>query len=448
MTVLDATLLENEDQIGEQAGEPQEQQADPQAEAEQAESPQAEQTPVEGPPAEPDPVEVPDAVCIATETGYDTITITDGSESHDTEVKLLLERGEDERWRGGFYVFRDYDTAPHDKTWTEEPAKQGEHDGYAKLADAIKYAADRAEHWLDINSADDDSNADTALECIGDWIDKLDESAIDETIFDGAEPNTAPETTDAMAAAIEVSDAGMPTTEAPAMPSGKPPVYAPVLRDGRTLQQVNAELEHEKQKRDLAWQISLNHIALAKAKADVKRFTKLIDTNRVRLEQIVEDGPEQLPLFDRVPNNKIEVLEADDAMQAEQAEPDADIAILCDPLQPAASIEAASTESALIETESHEPQLSQADEQGIVLPPAGDPEAWRQTKITDLPGITPKIVEILEADRIVTIGDWVDWPANHPGLEYTQIKNAAGGLTEKRYEKIMEAITAATAGQG
>jgi len=70
-------------------------------------------------------------------------------------------------------------------------------------------------------------------------------------------------------------------------------------------------------------------------------------------------------------------------------------------------------------------------------------EAWRSEKMADLDGLTPKIVEILKAEGITTLGDWVDWPAKQE-LEYTQIKNAAGAITEKRYEKLMDAVTRAT----
>lgn len=423
MTVLDATLLENEDQIGEQAGE----QA---VECQEAELPQA----------EPSPAEV---LTHMDESQWpNTITITDLFESHDTKVTLLLEKGEDERWRGGFHVYRNYDTAPHDKTWTEEPAKIGEHDGYAKLADAIKYAADRAEHWIDINSADDDENADTALEYIGDWLDSLDENSVDVTMFDGAAKEEQAEQSEEQSA-VEVPDASTPAVETPSIkpPVFVPTVFAPIQRD--------AIIEHEKRKHELAMEIAYSHIALAKAKADCKMLTKAIDTTRIKLEQLVEDGPEQLPLFDQNPINEKAFTGAAEqhALQAEQAgqaEPDADIAILCDPLQPAASGEMATVEPASREPTSSDPPLS---EDAQLIAEAAS-ELWRQTKIADLPDITPKIVEILEAERIVTVGDWVDWPANHPGLEYTQIKNAAGGLTEKRYEKIMEAITAATAGQG
>lgn len=64
---------------------------------------------------------------------------------------------------------------------------------------------------------------------------------------------------------------------------------------------------------------------------------------------------------------------------------------------------------------------------------------WRKTAIKDVPGLTPKLVEIIEAEGIRTLADWVDWPSK-TGLEYTQIE----GMTEKRYEKVSEAIIKAT----
>ena len=65
---------------------------------------------------------------------------------------------------------------------------------------------------------------------------------------------------------------------------------------------------------------------------------------------------------------------------------------------------------------------------------------WRNKKISDIENLTPKIVEILELENIRTVGDWVDWPVNHPGIEYTQISNSAGKLTEKRYDKLVAAM--------
>ena len=51
--------------------------------------------------------------------------------------------------------------------------------------------------------------------------------------------------------------------------------------------------------------------------------------------------------------------------------------------------------------------------------------------------------DILSAEKIVTLGDWVDWPIKHQGLEYTQIK----GVTEKRLEKIAAVVNKAVSGE-
>lgn len=75
------------------------------------------------------------------------------------------------------------------------------------------------------------------------------------------------------------------------------------------------------------------------------------------------------------------------------------------------------------------------------LEPIGVPGGAK--RFADLPGLTPKIVEILDGEGIRTIADWVAWPGK-TGCEYTQIKNSAGKLTEARYEKVSEAVIKAT----
>ncbi len=92
-----------------------------------------------------------------------------------------------------------------------------------------------------------------------------------------------------------------------------------------------------------------------------------------------------------------------------------------------------------------EKEVAQADaveDAGPLPNPAA--ESWRSTAIADLKELTPKIVDILDGEHIRTIGDWVDWPAQHPGVEYTQIKNPSGSITEARYDKIVAAMDAVT----
>jgi hypothetical protein len=72
-------------------------------------------------------------------------------------------------------------------------------------------------------------------------------------------------------------------------------------------------------------------------------------------------------------------------------------------------------------------------------------EAWRTLNLKDLPGLTPKIIEILDLEGIRNLGEWVDFPARR-GIEYTQIKNTAGAITEVRLEKIAAALMVVTTG--
>ena len=60
----------------------------------------------------------------------------------------------------------------------------------------------------------------------------------------------------------------------------------------------DAQRHFEERKAALAWQIADGHIQLADSKARVKSLTKMIDTAVESLEELIEDGPEKMPLFD------------------------------------------------------------------------------------------------------------------------------------------------------
>lgn len=95
----------------------------------------------------------------------------------------------------------------------------------------------------------------------------------------------------------------------------------------------------------------------------------------------------------------------------------------------------------------HEPDgdgdCNNCGEPGVSPAPTSNaPEPWRQIKIADIKGLKPAEVDILDAEGIKTVGDWVDWP-RRSGCEYTQMKNGKGRITEARYERLADAINQA-----
>lgn len=68
---------------------------------------------------------------------------------------------------------------------------------------------------------------------------------------------------------------------------------------------------------------------------------------------------------------------------------------------------------------------------------AGD---WRDVKLATLPGLTPKILEILAGNNVHTMGDFADVPKVR-GIEYTQLSFNGTKLTEARFGKVQEALS-------
>lgn len=313
--------------------------------------------------------------CLDVSKIYRCITVPMPSECQ-THIRLLLEPVKEphQGWVAGFHVERSYDCEPFDSIYVETPDFDAtEEDTYADLGSAVVSAAERVSWWLVTNTGDSDNDpmgcqADTAL---GDWKQELDPETITESCFDEATDEEVNQAADAKEPLfVQVGN----TITTPAM-----------LAEAKE----NLDAEHEKVKQDLAWGIARGHMDLARAKANVKRLNKQIESAVARLEEMEEDGPEELPLFDQV-------------------------------------------EQVTMENET-------ANTPAVA-------ELWRTLNLKDLTGLTPKIVEILDLEGIRTLGDWVDFPARR-GMEYTQIKNAAGGITEARFEKISAALMTATTGK-
>ena len=67
---------------------------------------------------------------------------------------------------------------------------------------------------------------------------------------------------------------------------------------------------------------------------------------------------------------------------------------------------------------------------------------FRSLAIDGLEGLTPKILEILHANDVYTVGAFQDWPKKTGCADYTQMSGGNTKLTETRYTKIMDAMMA------
>ena len=302
-------------------------------------------------------------------------------------------------WTTGFYITRSYDTQPNDQAEEEQPdADATEENWSSSLGEAVLAAVNQAAFWITCNSNDGDQFADHAVKALEDWKFELDAANCTESMFD-AEPEIEqkPEPETPAAAAVPKLIQVGNTIATPAILA-------------KAVENVNAD--HETLKQDLAWEIARGHMALAKAKADAKRLTKAIESAVAELEELEEEGPEKLPLFDQAASR-----------QATPSQREIEQQIQEEPGTPLDSVPPDRIEQRPCQD--------------------SDAEPWRTINLQTLTGITDKLRDILSAEKIVTLGDWVDWPIKHQGLEYTQIK----GITEKRLEKIAAVVNKAVSGE-
>jgi len=455
VTVLDATQITTEDEISQEPEQLQEaerteqseqpEQGEPTDQADSAEASMETEPPAPAPGPAIRVITIPlPATCL-------------------TRIELLLQQpAEDPKgwWRPGYRITRDYDTFPKDKATEELPLHPDQDDGYESLGSSIACAAESAGWWLDLNSSDDDAHAAEAATAFDEWVQRFDPATATEAVFDDATPGErnaeadGPAPVEQESAPSTVGEPAQVATEqqtsaAVAVPASSWSTAALAVASmpiGYTVTD-EARIAYDTRKRSLEEQIG----QLAIEEANLKVCLK---ANREAQAECVEElskhkarGPEKMPLFDRKP--------------AEQPQATATIA------GPASDPAGETTQVVTAE----QPAEVQADEcpkggrheisdegdccrkcfepMGTALqgeqPPDSSPveegkEPWRSTKIADLPGLTEKIVEVLDGHNIRTLGDWVDWPKKNPGYEYTQMK----GVTEKRYEKIMDVVTKAT----
>lgn len=401
--ILDATAIETEDEIGEGQTETADPQAEPQANEGQQEPAGETAEAIEGPSLDPHRVRCVTLLGLPVAVG------------------LLAMQDMVGRWYGGFVVNRDYDTAPHPQNQQDVPDGQPDvegdgDDGFVALGDALCDACNRANWWLSINSAETDEHAAAAGEALDTWLSDTDPEAMTEAIFDDADPEEK-----------KIEEKKIEIVAAPPAPAPAAPPKSAVTDE--------AQRHFDDRRHALEKELGSLSIEQAHLKAAIKSNREAVNAATEELESHLLRGPERLPLFDRQPEPATEEEAATEEAAVPEEAPSA-VPVVADCPRGG----------------QHDPDddgdcrkcLEPCGVAGVADEPAGK-ESWRAALLKNLPGLTPKIVEILEAERLTTVGDWVDWPAAHPGVEYTQIKNPVGGLTENRYLKIAAAVDSATA---
>jgi hypothetical protein len=313
----------------------------------------------------------------------------------ETAVLLLAQLGPDGKWRSGFQVTRAYDPGDREQFQEDTPSDPEDDEGYEVLGEAIADACNRANWWVLINSDDDDQRAVATGNALDAWLSEFDTETATESIFDDQQElgGSVPEK------ALSEVAAELPG-EAAATSAGDATVAAIAQPQQQYTIMPEAREAWDRRKAAIEERIGQLAIEQANLKAALKGNRKSLSDETDELKAHILRGPEKVwPEPAKAVNDG-----------------QATVGAAADPTP------ACSTTPPVSGGEGSEP--------------------WRSRKIADLDGLTPKIVEILDGENIRTVGDWVDWPAKHLGMEYTQIKNGAGKLTEARYERIVSAMMA------
>lgn len=308
------------------------------------------------------------------------------SEECQTRIVLKLGTTNTDEWVAGFRIYRSYDCEPFDAFYGEEPDFEAtQEDAYRSLGDAVVSAAERASWWLVTNTGDSENDpiGCQAHEALDNWKQELDPETITESCFDEATNEERNQAADEPAEAKQVD-------EEPATTS------LIIVTD-------EAQKDFENRKSKIEEIIGRLAIEATHIKASMKINRESTKGYTEELENHINCGPERLPLFE---------LQGREQMAAGKKK------------------------------EAATPPKATEEKKKVADPSA---EAWRTLNLKDLPGLTPKIIEILDLEGIRNLGEWVDFPARR-GIEYTQIKNTAGAITEVRLEKIAAALMVVTTG--
>lgn len=310
----------------------------------------------------------------------------------ETKIAIIVQENLTNNWyRSGFVVTREYDTSPQEQSIDDFGEVMPKAFGYVEFIDeqeAVETAACKASFWLEHNSDDTDEKAQAAITALDEWRVVLEDSetfTYDESITGNDETKPA-------------------SDETPAAITAKPATKL------QSVDEAQAHFDAETHRIEkIIGKLAIEQVRL---KSALKANREAMGTYTEDLENHIDKGPERLPLFDRKPEPEIE----DDNPYFETPINLMTGGELDKPVDTATEPTAEPTTETPAETETQD-------------------ESWRAAKISELSGLTPKIVEILDGHDIRTVGDWADAPKLR-GIEYTQLK----GITEARYEKIIAAM--------
>jgi hypothetical protein len=326
----------------------------------------------------------------------------------ETTIKIIAQQGADCAWRAIYQISRQYETSPHEQHNIDEAVINLEEDGENNLGYVILTTVDEAFLWVSEHSDNSDTKASLVTNYLEQWCVEHDDTSITEAIFD---PLPEP------AKAEEVTEVAADTTPATACECGNVTDPTSVTITVSNVCPDESKRHWEQRKAEYAWAIADGHMQLADAKARVKSLTKCIENAVERLEQIIEDGPEEMPLFDskqqQVDPAATEAEKASQPLLNQVAKPEETAATPAD------------TTPATVEAEA------------IAAPVATDDESWRDVLIekTNIPAAICKILN--EDNQVYTLGQLTDVTAE-PNTSLTDLKKIGQAKADKIEEAMCE----------
>ena len=389
-----------------------------------------------------------------------------------TKIKLLLEFIPDPKpaWIAGFRVVRSYDCEPFDAFYTEKPDNDAtEEDMFADLGSAVGSAAERASWWLVTNTGDTETDpiGCKADEALGNWRRELDTETITRSYFDDPTKDAEEEggvnqdnAGDDAGEDVEFVRIGQPDIATETMDSAQvAPVVAPVAAPNPVPAIIAKSIT------DAIYATPDPYDPIEEVDEEIAKIGERIVAHSCKISELDaalkaekkswKTGADELVALHV---RKANLLLSKNEREKEKAERDArdaraaitrTLSPTLDPSRPQTDLTCLGyRESATESTEAHAARIAEAfapaPATATNLSPTPDQERYdqefRSLAMDGLDGLTPKILEILHANNIYTVGAWQDVPKR--GIEYTQLSAGGAKLTEARFEKVMDAMMA------
>ena len=411
------------------------------------------------------------------EPEFDIITVPMPPQAK-TRMSLLLmhaleSNGEGEPsvvWSTGFSIFRDYDGVPStqinptlsDDITTTSPVCES-------LTEAVQQAAEEAQLWLVSNSdLPGDTCAMAADKAIDDWRRGLGEDDLTEAIFDDPQQVSVADH-GVEGAATEVasqseSDGEInPSPESAQRDGPLPPA------DSQTAAVASQTAAVVSQSTPVVSQTSAIVSPTAGIDAEIATCAERIVKHSAEVSQLKAALKVAKKSWETASDELVELHCQKQEIAAEAKERDAQKTIAAVQGGPGGSIsspgstpaaivhssvlaiEKSSPPSSMKSTEDHASRMAEVfvpDPTAIAADAASasasDNGEWRSVTLSSIAtkknGITDLILGILSHNKIETLGQFADWPGQHPGAEYTMLSDGKNKLTEARYDKVQDAL--------